>query len=110
MSSSEIPNKSEISTSSDCVDRHAVDMLAYRYLKEPTNNNMAFYEDFLDLPSVVPQVPRCKECKWWKDSDGAFRRGIGAESQCPINTQAVYCGDGYCYMFSPKADMRGEGE
>lgn len=58
LSSSEIPNKSEISTSSDCVDRHAVDMLAYRYLKEPTDNHVAFYEDFLDLPSVVPIRPK----------------------------------------------------
>lgn len=58
------------------------------------------------LPSVTPQEPRCKDCKWWKDSDGKYRRGCGAESQCPINTNAVYCGEGYCYMFSPKIDMR----
>lgn len=49
---------------------------------------------------------RCKDCRWWKDSDGKYRRGCGAESQCPINTHAVYCGEGYCYMFSPKVDMR----
>lgn len=54
---------------------------------------------------VIPQEPRCKECKWWKDSDGKYRRSCGAESQCPINTHAVYCGEGYCYMFSPKTDM-----
>ena len=63
-------------------------------------------DDIRALPSVTPQEPRCRECKWWKDSDGAFRRGIGAESQCPINTHAVYSGEGYCYKFSPKADMR----
>jgi hypothetical protein len=56
-----------------------------------------------ELPTVTPQEPRCRECKWWKDSDGKYRRGIGAESQCPMNTHAVYCGDGYCYKFSPKA-------
>ena len=41
----------------------------------------------------------CKDCKWWKDSDGAYRRGIGAESQCPINRREVFEGNGYCYMF-----------
>ena len=57
-SGSEKPNLSEIPTSSDCVDRHSVDLLAYRYLKEPTDNHVAFYEDFLDLPSVTPQEPK----------------------------------------------------
>lgn len=58
ISSSENPNKSENPTSSDCVDRHSVDMLAYRYLSEPTDNHVAFYEDFLDLPSVTPIRPK----------------------------------------------------
>lgn len=57
------------------------------------------------LPSVTPQEPKtghCKDCKWWKDSDGAYRRGIGAESQCPINSKEVFEGNGYCYMFEPQ--------
>lgn len=54
------------------------------------------------LPSVTPQEPRCKDCKWWKDSDGKYRRGCGAESPCPINTHTVCCGEGYCYMFEPQ--------
>ena len=54
---------------------------------------------------VLPQEPRCKDCKWWKDRDGKYRRGCDAESKCPINTHEVYCGEGYCYMFSPKEDM-----
>lgn len=41
----------------DCVSRQEVDRLACRYLKEPTDNHVAFYEDFLDLPSVTPQEP-----------------------------------------------------
>ena len=61
-----------------------------------------------ELPSVTPQKPRCKDCKWWKDSDGIYRRGCNAESECPINTHEVCCGEGYCYMFSPNADMRDE--
>ena len=44
----------------------------------------------------------CRNCKWWKDSDGKYRRGIGAESKCPINTVIVCNGYGYCYMFEPK--------
>ena len=51
------------------------------------------------LPSVTPQEPRCKECKWWKDSDGEYRRGCGAESKCPINRREVFEGNGYCYLF-----------
>lgn len=42
----------------DCVDRHSVDLLACRYLKEPTDNHVRFYEDFLDLPSVTPIRPK----------------------------------------------------
>lgn len=54
---------------------------------------------------VVQQEPKigyCKDCKWWKDSNGAFRRGIGAESICRINTDIVYQGEGYCYLFEPQ--------
>lgn len=59
-------------------------------------------DDIEELPPVIPQEPKCKNCKWWKDSDGKYRRGCGAESQCHINTDVVYRGEGYCYMFSPK--------
>ena len=44
---------------------------------------------------------RCKNCKWWKDSDGAYRRGCRAESQCPINRREVFEGNGYCYLYEP---------
>ena len=56
------------------------------------------------LPPVTPQskIGYCKDCKWQKDSDGIFRRGIDAESQCPMNRIEVYEGTGYCYMFKPK--------
>ena len=42
----------------DCVSRQEVDRLARIYLKEATDNHVAFYEHFLDLPSVTPQEPR----------------------------------------------------
>lgn len=35
----------------DCVSRQAVD----RYLRKTTDETIAFYENFLDLPSVAPQ-------------------------------------------------------
>ena len=57
--------------------------------------------------SVVPKQKLCKDCKWWKDSDGIYRRGIEAESQCPINRKEVFEGNGYCFLFEPK---KGESE
>jgi hypothetical protein len=49
-----------------------------------------------------PKPGHCRDCKWRKDSDGAYRRGVGAESQCPINRREVFEGNGYCYMFEPQ--------
>lgn len=49
------------------------------------------------IPSA--ELKKCKDCKWWRDSDGAYRRGVKAESKCPINTVSVANGWGYCYMF-----------
>lgn len=59
-------------------------------------------DDIRALPSVTPQEPKCKDCKWWKDSDGEYRRGCGAESKCPINRREVFEGNGYCYLFEPQ--------
>jgi len=57
-------------------------------------------------PSYCPlkEVPtgHCKDCKWWKDKDGVYRRGIGVESKCPINRREVMEGMGYCFMFEPQ--------
>lgn len=47
---------------------------------------------------------RCKDCKHWKDSDGVYRRGFGAESKCPINLQSVYDGTFYCGMAERRED------
>ena len=53
---------------------------------------------------IIPQqnIGHCRDCKWWKESDGTFKRGIGAESKCPINREEVYEGTGYCFMFEPQ--------
>lgn len=61
----------------------------------------------LHIDSILPVTPQpktghCKDCKWWKDSDGAYRRGVGAESKCPINHKEVYEGNGYCFLFEPQ--------
>ena len=42
----------------DCVSRRAVDSLIWQYLRKETDDTIAFYEHFLDLPSVTPQEPR----------------------------------------------------
>ena len=55
------------------------------------------------IMDYIEQEPKkCKDCKWWKDSDGVYRRGVKAESRCPINTVSVANGWGYCYMFEPQ--------
>lgn len=59
-------------------------------------------EKMRDAIKTLEQEPKCKDCKWWKDSDGEYRRGCGAESICRINTDKVYQGEGYCYMFEPQ--------
>lgn len=41
-------------TSDDCVSRKAVDHLCFEYLKPNTDDNIAFYEHFCDLPPVTP--------------------------------------------------------
>ena len=58
--------------------------------------------DTANLLEELEQEPRCKECKWWKDSDGEYRRGCGAESHCPINRKEVFEGNGYCFLFEPQ--------
>lgn len=83
-------NKSEIPTSSDCVDRHSVDLLVYRYLKEATDNHVAFYEDFLDLPSVTPQEPIRPKGKWIPYHYGAYYEC----SNCHERNDSRY--DKYC--------------
>ena len=93
--------------SGDLISRQAVQDYIAKYLSQYLYNDVREAVEVIDeyigeLPSVNPQEPKtghCKDCKWWKDSDGVFRRGIGAESQCPMNRKEVYEGNGYCYMF-----------
>lgn len=103
------PNCSEIPTGSTTKDYLGVDAISRAEVLKLMQDNWHTHngdwamqesmDDIRALPSVTPQEPRCKDCKWWKDSDGKYRRGCGAESICRINTDKVYQGEGYCYMF-----------
>ncbi len=58
----------------------------------------------LDEFEQEPKIGYCRDCKWWKDKDGVYRRGLDAESECPINRKVVYEGNGYCYMFESQQE------
>ena len=89
----------------DCISRQAVLTLAKAECDTAIIPYRRFVKDINDLPPVTPKTGLCKDCKWWKDSDGAFRRGIGAESQCPINRKEVYDGEGYCFLYEPNTEI-----
>ena len=46
----------------------------------------------------APEIIFCHVCRYWKDSDGVYRRGINAESKCPVNSRQVYEGTFFCGM------------
>ena len=52
----------------------------------------------------APEIIFCHECKHWKDSDGVYRRGITAESKCPVNSRQVYEGTFFCGMAERRTD------
>ena len=81
-------------TFEDCVSRQAV--LDLMQLKM---GGKELYKAVYDLPPVTPTHGTCKDCTHWKDSDGVYRRGVGAESKCPINIKEVYEGNFYCKDF-----------
>lgn len=62
------------------------------------------------LEQVKQESVHCKDCKQWKDSDGVYRRGVGAESSCPINHKEVYEGNGYCFLFEPQEKEKNDKE
>ena len=55
--------------SEDCVSRQAVDHLCFRYLKANTDDNIAFYEHFRDLPIIRPAQKTCKDCDQYSESE-----------------------------------------
>ena len=99
-------------TNEDCISRQTVIDSIRNYFHDEYYQRTSIQdcrdcliEDVIkSLPPVTqqPKMGRCKDCRWWKDNDGAYRRGIGAESHCPINHREVYAGNGYCFMFEPQ--------
>ena len=86
----------------NAVSRQAVNEQMIKYgFHAPDMTVTEFVED---LPPVTPQPKTgyCKDCKWWKDSDEVYRRGVEADSRCPINLKEVYEGNGYCFMYEPQ--------
>ncbi len=106
-----LPNKNE--------DRGITREEAIKYLTrlqepdpwEPRINTYVFKALGMAVEALEqePQTGQCKNCKWWKDSDGVYRRGSRAESRCPINHEEVYKGNGYCFLYeSQKGEKRNE--
>ena len=87
----------------DCISRQAMLDITWEEpsYTDPLNVLTEVRDKVKDLPPVNPQpkTGHCKDCKWWRDSDGVYRRGSHAESRCPINRKEVLEGNGYCYMF-----------
>ena len=73
--------------------------LAHDKFNPITSEEMQECKDIVKKYTPKQEIRHCRDCKWWKDSDGVYRRGAGAESQCPMNRKEVYEGNGYCYMF-----------
>jgi hypothetical protein len=71
---------------------------------EPLYKAKDVYAVLNTMPSAQPEIIRCKECKYWKDSDGVYRRGFDAESKCPLNLKKVYEGTFYCGMAERRTD------
>lgn len=82
-----------------------IDENTYAMIKEMQKRNGTEYMNELEegVANGIPlKTGHCKDCKWWKDKDGVYRRGIDAESKCPINSKEVFDGNGYCYMFESR--------
>ena len=60
------------------------------------------------IPPAQPDIIYCKDCKHWKDSDGVYRRGLDAESKCPLNMKEVYEGTFFCGMAKRREDGRSD--
>ena len=90
--------------SEDCVSRKAM----LNAITEIDNNvNMDIYtnevrEIVKELPPVTLTHGTCKNCEHWKDSDGVYRRGVDAESKCPINIKEVCEGKFFCKDFEKR--------
>lgn len=97
----------------DCVSRadarHLIAESFRKNLLGITFNKMfeTLYKGINELPPVTPTHGTCKNCEHWKDSDGVYRRGVDAESKCPINIKEVCEGNFYCKNFEKRGSENG---
>lgn len=80
-----------------CVECVLLQHGGYCYYKNPPYE-LSSYDILDERPRDCPliKIVTCKNCKYWRDSDGEYRRGVRAESKCPINSKRVYEGNCYC--------------
>lgn len=84
----------------DMTDKEAIEIIKVARAEVEWEYPMEYAAAFdRAIDALEQKTGHCKDCKWWKDSDGLYRRGGHAESQCPINRREVFDGNGYCYMF-----------
>ena len=75
------------------------------YWQEKANSYEQTIFKLTDSISKQPEIIYCHECIYWKDSDGVYRRGICAESKCPVNSRQVYEGTFFCGMAERRTDV-----
>ena len=79
-----------------CVDRRLVEALVHRYLREGTDNHIAFYEELLDLPLVTPLRPKGH----WIDKFGGEYRCSCCREVVSIDTEIEFP-NGITYKYCP---------
>ncbi len=77
-----------------CIEDKYADMTCALLCEDWEEND--YNENHRDENCPLVEIVTCKDCKHWRDSDGEYRRGCGAESKCPINSKRVYEGNCYC--------------
>lgn len=73
-------------------------------------------EALMQLPSVQPEIIRCKDCRWWDKYDDwdngycmAAKHGYWSE-HWEIIIRRTYKGDFYCADAEPKGEFEDEAE
>lgn len=94
--------------SDDCVSRKFMyELGATCIATRDKNDKLIALGTIENLPPVTPTHGTCKDCSHWKDSDGVYRRGIDAESKCPVNNSRVFEGTFYCADFEKQGNLDG---
>ena len=100
----------------ECVSRKEVEKLVCRFLTKATDENIAFYEHFLDLPSVTPIRPKGHWISHREHCEnlGVVPSGLGAyewcsNCDCGIDVREWHRNH-YNYCPNCGADIRAESE